>query len=46
MNQKEFVSIDDKRALDQLYDYYESGFKTPFPQYFRRGYSWYKCNAT
>ena len=35
MNQKEFVSIDEKRALDQLYDYYESGFKTPFPQYFR-----------
>ena len=35
MNQKEFVSLDEKRALDQLYDYYESGFKTPFPQYFR-----------
>ena len=35
MNQKEFVSRDEKRALDQLYDYYESGFKTPFPQYFR-----------
>jgi hypothetical protein len=35
MNQKEFVSLDEKRALDQLYEYYESGFKTPFPQYFR-----------
>ena len=35
MNQKKFVSIDEKRALDQLYDYYESGFKTQFPQYFR-----------
>jgi len=35
MNQTEFVSLDEKRALDQLYDYYESGFKTPFPQYFR-----------
>jgi len=35
MNQKDFVSLDEKRALDQLYDYYESGFKTPFPQYFR-----------
>ena len=35
MNQKEFLSLDEKRALDQLYDYYESGFKTPFPQYFR-----------
>ena len=35
MNQKEFVSLDEKRALDELYDYYESGFKTPFPQYFR-----------
>ena len=35
MNQKKFVSLDEKRALDQLYDYYESGFKTPFPQYFR-----------
>jgi len=35
MNQKEFVSLDEKRALDQLYNYYESGFKTPFPQYFR-----------
>ena len=35
MNQKEFVSLDEKRALDQLYDYYESGFKTPFAQYFR-----------
>ena len=35
MNQKEFVSLDEKRALDQLYDYYESGFSLPFPQYFR-----------
>ena len=35
MNQKGFISLDHKRALDQLYDYYESGFKTPFPQYFR-----------
>jgi len=35
MNQKKFVSLDEQRALDQLYDYYESGFKTPFPQYFR-----------
>ena len=35
MSQKEFVSLDEKRALDELYDYYESGFKTPFPQYFR-----------
>ena len=26
MNQKEFVSLDEKRALDQLYDYFESGF--------------------
>ncbi len=36
MNQKEFVSIDEKRALDQLYDYYESDFEKPFPQYFNR----------
>jgi len=36
MNQKEFVSIDEKRALDQLYDYYESGFTKPFPNYFNR----------
>ena len=35
MNQSKPVSIDEQRALDQLYDYYESGFKTPFPQYFR-----------
>ena len=35
MNQKGFISLDHKRALDELYDYYESGFKTPFPQYFR-----------
>ena len=35
MSQKEFVSLDEKRALDELYEYYESGFKTPFPQYFR-----------
>ena len=35
MNQKDFVSLDEKRALDQLYDYYESGFSLPFPQYFR-----------
>ena len=35
MNQKGFVSLDEKRALDQLYDYYESGFSLPFPQYFR-----------
>jgi len=35
MNQPKPVSLDEKRALDQLYDYYESGFKTPFPQYFR-----------
>ena len=35
MNQKEFVSLDEKRALDQLYDYYESDFSLPFPQYFR-----------
>ena len=35
MNQKEFISLDEKRALDQLYDYYESGFSLPFPQYFR-----------
>ena len=35
MNQKEFVSLDEKRALDQLYDYYECGFSLPFPQYFR-----------
>ena len=36
MNQKEFVSIDEKRALDQLYDYYESDFAKPFPEYFNR----------
>ena len=30
MNQKEFVSLDEKRALDQLYDYYESGLKHHF----------------
>jgi len=35
MNQKGFVSLDEKRALDQLYDYYESGFSLPFPQYFK-----------
>mgnify|MGYP003151203810 FL=1 len=35
MNQAKPISIDEQRALDQLYDYYESGFKTPFPQYFR-----------
>jgi len=35
MNQKDFVSLDEQRALDQLYDYYESGFSLPFPQYFR-----------
>ena len=36
MNQKEFVSIDEKRALDQLYDYYESDFAKPFPRYFEK----------
>ena len=36
MNQKEFVSLDEKRALDKLYDYYESKFSKPFPQYFDR----------
>jgi len=35
MNQKEFVSLDEKRGLDQLFDYYESGFDpAKFPQYF------------
>ena len=36
MNQKGFISLDHKRALDQLYDYYESGFSLPFPQYFKK----------
>ena len=36
MNQQGFVSLDEKRALDKLYDYYESGFALPFPEYFRR----------
>ena len=35
MNQKGFISLDHKRALDGLYDYYESGFKKPFPEYFK-----------